>query len=379
MHQSRAYDWLFTYVVEMYDMLTRRRAVAICAVAMACSGTLFAQNRNQKPQPNQPPKLSNAQKADLAVITQSIDALATGQTAPNDLSMTWARQDLLKAQGGKQYVPFMVTIDPAAAAGKTLTVYWRVVSQGAAAAAPAPPANQKGDNKNQPAPRPDYAYEDMNTVSVPGNAKGAERISRSFAVAPGTYDVFMVVKEPAPEKPQKNAPPQKMSLLKQTVEVPDLWNEELNTSSVFVAERIDPLPAPLTTQQQAERPYALGTMEIVPAVDTKFAKNEELQTFLLIYNAKTDKDNKPDVSIEFNFHTTVKGEEKFFNKTNPQNLNAQTLPPGFDFAAGHQLQAGQAVPLTSFPEGEYRLEIKVTDKLADKSVTRNLNFSVAAQ
>ena len=380
MHQPRAYHWLFTYVVEMYDMLTRRRAVAICAVAIAFSGTLFAQNRNQKPQPNQPPKLTNAQKADLAVITQSIDGIAAGQAAPNDLSMTWARQDLLKAQGGKQYVPFTVTIDPAAAAGKTLTVYWRVVSQGAAAAAPAPAATQKGDNKNQPAAaRPDYAYEDMNTVSVPGNAKGVERISRSFAVAPGTYDVYMVVKEPAPEKPQKNAPPQKMSLLKQTVQVPDLWNEELNTSSVFVAERIDPLPAPLTTQQQAERPYALGTMEIVPAVDNKFAKSEELQTFLLIYNAKTDKDNKPDISIEFNFHTTVKGEEKFFNKTNPQSLNAQTLPPGFDFAAGHQLQAGQAVPLTSFPEGEYRLEIKVTDKLADKSLTRNVNFTVAAQ
>jgi FAD synthase len=161
--------------------------------------------------------------------------------------------------------------------------------------------------------------------------------------------------------------------------VPDLWNEELNTSSVFVAERIDPLPAPLTPQQQAERPYALGTMEIVPAVDTKFAKSDELQTFLLIYNARTDKENKPDISVEFNFHTTVGGAEKFFNKTNPQNLNAQTLPPGFDFAAGHQLQAGQAVPLTSFPEGEYRLEIKVTDKLAGKDVTRNVNFTVGAQ
>ena len=360
-------------------MLTRRRAVALCAVAVAFSGTLFAQNRDQKPQPNQPPKLTNAQKAELTAIAQSIEAVAAGQPAPNDLALTWARQDLLKAQGGKQYVPFTVMIDPAAAAGKTLTVYWRVVSQTAAAAAPAtPPPSQNRDNKNQPAPRVDFAYEDMNTFSVPGNAKGSERISRSFAVGPGTYDLYLVVKEPSPEKPQRNAPPPKMSILKQTVQVPDLWNEELNTSSVFVAERIDPLPAPLTALQQAERPYALGTMEIVPAVDSKFAKSEELQTFLLVYNAKTDKDNKPDVSVEFNFYTTQAGAEKFFNKTNPQNLNAQTLPPGFDFAAGHQLQAGQAVPLTSFPEGEYRLEIKVTDKLADKSVTRNVNFTVSA-
>ena len=362
-------------------MLTRRGAVAVCAAAVALSGTLVAQNRNdnQNQQQKQPPKLSNAQKAELTAITQLIDGVVKGQPAPNDLSLTWARQDLLKAQGGKQYVPFMVTMDPSAIAGKTLTVYWRVVSQAAAPPA-APPADQKqSDNRNQPAPRVDFAYEDMNTFAVPGNAKGTERISRSFAVGPGTYDVYMIVKEQAPEKPQRNAPPPKVSLLKQTVQVPDLWNEELNTSSVFIAERIDPLPAPLTALQQAERPYALGAMEIVPAADSKFAKSDELQTFLLIYNAKTDKDNKPDISVEFNFHTTVGGAEKFFNKTNPQNLNAQTLPPGFDFAAGHQLQAGQAVPLTSFPEGEYRLEIKVTDKLAEKNVTRNVNFTVGAQ
>jgi hypothetical protein len=361
-------------------MLTRRAVMAGCmAASIVFSATLAAQNDRNQEKPKEPPKLSNAQKADLASITQIVDAVAAGQPGPNDLSLTWAREDLLKAQGGKQYVPFTVTINPAATTAKTLTVYWRVVATGAAAPAtppPAPAGNQR-DNKNPP-PKVDYAYEDMNTYAVPGNSKGAERISRSFAVNGGTYDVYIVVKEPTPERPQRNAPPPKVSVLKHSVTVPDLWSEDLNTSSVFIAERIDPLPAPLTVQQQAERPYALGTMEIIPAVDTSFAKSDELQTFLLIYNARTDKDNKPDVSVEFNFHVKQGGEEKFFNKTNPQNLNAQTLPPGFDFAAGHQLQAGQAVPLSSFPEGEYRLEIKVTDKLAQKTVTRDVGFKVGA-
>jgi hypothetical protein len=81
--------------------------------------------------------------------------------------------------------------------------------------------------------------------------------------------------------------------------------------------------------------------------------------------------------VEFNFYSKQNGAEKFFNKTDPQQLNAQTLPPGFDINAGHQLQSGQAVPLASFPEGEYRLEIKVTDKIASKSVTRDVNFTVS--
>jgi hypothetical protein len=357
-------------------MKIRRGAFAACVAAgLVFSATLVAQNDRNTQKPNQAPKLSNAQKADLTAINQMIEAVTAGQPAPNDLSMTWAREDMLKAQGNRQYVPFTLTMSPGAAAGKPLTVYWRVVSKNAAAPPPAATPPAQGD-KPPPAAPPAFVYEDMNTVTLPAGTAPA-RISRSFAVAGGSYDVYVVVKEPAPEKPQRNAPALKASLIKHSVEVPDFWNDELNTSSVFVTERIDPLPAPLTPQQMTERPYALGAMEVVPRIDTNFKKNDELSTFLLIYNAKTDAANKPDVSVEFNFYTTQAGVEKFFNKTNPQNLNAQTLPPQFDFAAGHQLQAGQAVPLSSFPEGEYRLEVKVTDKLANKTVTKDVKFSVS--
>ena len=82
------------------------------------------------------------------------------------------------------------------------------------------------------------------------------------------------------------------------------------------------------------------------------------------------------MTVEYNFYNTQNGAEKFFNKTNPQSLNAQTLPPGFDPAAG--MTNGQTIPLASFPEGDYRLEIKITDKLATKSVTRDVKFSVSA-
>jgi len=209
-------------------------------------------------------------------------------------------------------------------------------------------------------------------------------------VAAGEYDVFMVAKEPTPEKAPKGAPPPKMSVVKQTITVPDFWNSELNTSSLIVAQRIDPLPAPLTPDQLRERPYgALGQMEIVPVYgDLKFEKKSELSTFMLVYNPKTDSANKPDISIDYVFCQTAAGSEpkagepckageKFFNKTNAQNFNAQTLPPQFDLAAGYQIQTGQAVPLATFPEGQYRLEIKITDKIANKSLIRDVNFTVS--
>lgn len=354
-------------------MVTRRRVISLASAAiLTFSAAVFAQQASPAPR-----KLTDAEKKEIQTLQKLVDDAAAGQAAPNDLQLAWMHEDLLKAQGNKQYIPFNVSIDPSKVAGGKVSFYWRVVSKDAAAAAPAAADAKdakKDDKKNV---RPEYAYEDLNTIAIAPGSAAPMRISRSFTVSPGNYDVFVVVKEPTPEKAPKNAPPQKSSLVKQSVVVPDLWNGELNTSSVIIAERIDPLPAQLTPQQQGERPYALGMMEIVPAASAKFTKKAELSTFLLIYNAKTDSANKPDVSVEYNFYAKQAGAEKFFNKTNPQNLNAQTLPPQFDFAAGHQLQSGQAVPLASFPEGEYRLEIKITDKIANKTLTRDVNFSVS--
>src|SRR4029077_4423257 len=118
----------------------------------------------------------------------------------------------------------------------------------------------------------------------------------------GSYDVFVVVKEPTQDKAPKGAPAPKASILKQSLTVQDFWNGELATSTVILAQRIDPLPAPLTPQQQADRPYARGTMEILPAFDTKLSKKSELSTFMLIYNPKVDSANKPDVAVEYNFY-----------------------------------------------------------------------------
>lgn len=350
-------------------MVTRRRVIACSSAAVLFfSAALFA----QAPQAPKPRKMSDAEKKEIQVIQKLVDESATGASMPNDLGLAWVREDLLKAQGNKQYLPFNVMIDPSKVSGGKVSFYWRVVSKDA----PAPPAEVKGKEQKKGA-RPEYAYEDLSTIEIPAGAPSPMRISRSFTVSPGNYDLYILAKEPVPEKAPKNAPPQKASIIKQPLVVPDLWNGELSTSSVIIAERIDPLPVAPTPQQQGERPYALGTMEIVPALSYKFAKKAELSTFLLIYNVKTDAANKPDVTVEYNFYAKQGGAEKFFNKTNPQALNAQTLPPEFDFAAGHQLQSGQAVPLASFPEGDYRLEIKVVDKIANKTLIRDVNFSVA--
>jgi hypothetical protein len=356
-----------------FALLMTSTSTIAAALVLACTVALVAQKKDDK-------KQSDAQKKEILDIVKIVDGAAGGQTATNDFGLAWAHEDYLKATANKEYIPFTVTFDASKVTSPNVALYWRVVAKDAAAPTatlnlPAKKDDKdKKDDKKAPAK---YAYEDINFVPVNTSQGATARLSRAFTVTAGTYDIYVVMKEPA--SPQKNAAAPKVSLVKQTVTVPDFWSQELTTSSVIIASRIEPLAAPLSANEQIERPYALGMMEIVPTTDMKFSTKGELSVFMLIYNPKVDAMNKPDVTVEYNFYQKPTGApEKFFNKTSPQPLNATTLPPQFDMSLGHQLQTGQAVPLASFPAGDYRLEIKVTDKLSTKSLTRDVNFTVTA-
>jgi hypothetical protein len=351
-------------------MVIRRRVVALAAVvAIAGGASVFAQKKDDK-------KRDDAQSKDFAAAVKLVDDIAAGTAQPaNDLDLKWVRTDSFKAQNGKVFMPFVMTVDSSKVNG-AVNFYWRVVSKSAAPTpTPAPAKNDKKD-KDKPKQAENFPWEDFNG-NLPLAAAGGGRIQRSFSVVPGSYDVYVVAQEPSPAQPVKGAPPQKVSALKETVDVPAYWNDDLNTSSVILAQTITPLAAPLSAQQLVDRPYAaFQSIEIAPTLDYKLQKTGEIHIFFFVYNPKVDANSKPSVNIEYNFYTKSGGAEKFFNKTPMLALNASTLPPQFNMAAGHQLQGGQDIPLGSFPVGDYRLEIKVTDTLATKTITRDVNFSV---
>jgi hypothetical protein len=327
-------------------------------------------------------KVEKAQQFDIQSVVRSTDAAMAGQLA-NDFTMAF-RNDSLKAQEGKTYVPYTVSFDQAQApAGKALTMFVRVVNKGMASApAAADPKKAKEDkSKNQ---HPEYVSQEAYfvTLTPPASATEPYRISRAFAVPAGEYDVYVTLKERLPvDAKDREKAPTKTGVLKQSLTVPNYWSDELVTSSVIVADKVEPLNAPLTAREQLEQPYTLGTTQIFPSMTNTFSKKNEISIVFLIYNPALGADKKPDVAVDYSFYqklATAENGEKFFNKTNPQVFSAKTLPPQFDPAAGHQLVAGQSLPLGSFPEGEYRLEIKVSDKISGKTVTHNIKFVVTA-
>lgn len=349
-------------------MAIRRGVIAILVSAAAVLSTaLLAQEGAQEGGR----ELSDAEKREFDAALEITNGIAAGQPQPNDLSLVWVREDLMKAEGNMQYVPFTVTIDPSEVNGRDVSIVWRVLPK----AVEAPSETAAPSGTEEPV-LPGAAFQNVTMVDLPSNKSEPVSISRSFVVPSGSYDVSVVVKEPTPERPDRNAPPLKVSVLSQALDVRDLWTGELNTSSLFLARRLEPLPAPLTPAQRAERPYVLGGLEIVPALDSRFSTDAELATYMFIYNMKADSQDKPDVTVEYSFYAKRADGEEFFNRAAPEALNAQTLPPAFSLALGHQLPTYVVVPLASFPEGDYRLEIKVTDKIAASTVTREANFTV---
>jgi hypothetical protein len=191
----------------------------------------------------------------------------------------------------------------------------------------------------------------------------------------GTYDVYVAYKERTPEKNAPRGFVPKMGVLKTSVTVPDYYNGELNTSTILVAEKVNMLSAPINPDDARERPFVFGMQELIPATDMEFKKAEELSIFFQVYNAGLDPAGKPNLTLEYEFHKTEGGAEKFFNKTNPQQVNATNLPPQFD-PAKFPVPGGITVPLASFGEGEYRLNVKITDQAAKKTLTRDIKFTV---
>jgi hypothetical protein len=302
------------------------------------------------------PKETDPTKAAVAA-TPAVDAK----------SFTW-RYDLMKAADGKVYVPYTMTV-PAEAigGGGPVSVYLRVVQKGSQ-----PATDGKTDQKDA---NP-YPFEDFFTVEPRPAAAGLPpRIMRAFAAPPGEYDVYFGLRAKPADPKKRDEQPIRVVAVKQNVELPNFWDGQFTTSSVVITAKVDTVQGQVSPEMQRDRPYLFGQTEFVPSPDNKFKKTDELSVLFQIYNPGLE-GGKPNVTIEYSFHQKLAEGEKYFNKTSPQQLNGETLPPTFDVATTQMLPGGQSVPLASFPVGDYRMEIKITDAVSKKTITRDVAFSV---
>ena len=334
-----------------------RRAMAL-VVALVMSATFAV--AQQAPKKDEK-KRSKQENQEIEQLIKVIDAAAAGQPVASEIGIAIEPFHFLAAQN-LTFVPFIMKLTNAPKTDLAMIV--RVVAPEAAAT----------DPKAKPKGRPVYPWEDAHFISAAELQGDPATLYRILQAAPGTYDVYVAIKERLPEKAPRNQVA-KVGWVKTSVELPNFSNGEFATSSVLVTDKVNTLTAPMTPEERRTRPFVFGAQEFVPAPDLDFAKTEEFNVLFQVYNSGLEATGKPNVTIEYEFHRMEDGAEKFFNRTQPQAYNASNLPPQFDPAI-HPIPGSVAIPLTSFPAGSYRLAIKVTDKVANKVLTRDVKFVV---
>jgi hypothetical protein len=325
-------------------MKFRRLAASLTALLLVAGASSLTQAQEKKKER----KLTKQEQQDAQALLKLVDA----GTAIAELPLTWEQHHFVKAADGKTFIPFTVKADTKS----ELSLYVRAVAKGAA-----PPA--KGM-------KVEYPWDDIQFLAAGPDG----RFSRALSVAPGEYDLFVAVKE---KSTGKKGEVTKTTVLKRDLSVPDFTQPELKVSSVILAANVE-AAQPLDMDGQRANPYTFAGMKVTPSLDAKFKKAGELSLVFWIYGVSPTSMQKPDVQVDYSFSKKDGAEWKYFNKTAPQMLNGNTFPPEFSLAVGHLVTGSLSIPLGSFEPADYKVEIKITDKVSGKSITENVQFNVGA-
>jgi hypothetical protein len=306
-------------------------------------------------------KLSRDETTQYEALHALVDAVMAGKPpAPSDVKLTF--QNHFLKTGTSAYVPYTLEIS-----GSTFSdfaaMYVRAVRK-------APKAGVGVLTARAPKSS-DFAFADVYFLSDQGPPQTGA-ISRALELPAGEYDVYVALRQRASK--DRKAPPPRMAVHTQSLTVPDM-NSGLTTSSIILAKSLEPAAAQLTAQEQLEQPFSISGYKITPAFTATIPKGGELLLVFFVYNEGVAASGKPDLDVDYNFFRAA--EEKPFSKLATTPFNATTLPGEFNRYAGHQVFVGQEIPLTSFAPGDYKLEIRITDKINSQTLTRYVPFTVA--
>ena len=320
-------------------------------VLLSISGTAAAHGQTRAPS-------DLAHWESIKPLFGRVERVAAGSEPADEIATGWGCH-FFKAEAGVVFVPFTIEVPAGTFSSFPLAMYVRVVARGAPAPAPGP-----RDALAQ------YPFEDAAIVEQPGDG----RISRGFSAPPGKYDLYIGLADRA----DPSVPDPKAVVIKREIDVPAI-GPGLDVSSLVIVEKIevDPRGRRLDYEEQLDEPYALWGSKLTPALRRAFRRGEHLSVTFLVYGAEPAPDGALDVEVDYSFYRRTPAGEQFFTRTRPELLNRETLGPGFDQGAGDLAVAGRQVPLATFEDGSYRLEIRVTDKTGGRSLSRSLSFAVS--
>jgi GWxTD domain-containing protein len=184
--------------------------------------------------------------------------------------------------------------------------------------------------------------------------EGASIYQKIIPLRPGRYKLDLVLKDINSGN---------MSTLTRSFAVPRWPDEQLQLSSLILADKVETLPP----TEIGTGSFRIGQNRVHPSVKSEFteARNKAVNLWFQVYSLKLDEaSHKPDATFELLI--TRNGQEV-----------KRTVEQVSDLSnAASQMTLARSFPLSEFQPGQYVVQVKVTDNLTKNAIANSANFTV---
>jgi GWxTD domain-containing protein len=208
-------------------------------------------------------------------------------------------------------------------------------------------------------------FEDTVQVDVPAELlpKTIENTSvywKALPLRPGRYRFDVVVKDVNGDR---------VGTWKQGIQVPEYNEEKLASSSLILADIMEPVPAKTVGTGN----FVIGTTKVRPRVasaDGKpvaFKRNQRLNFWMQVYNLTVDeKTHKPSATVEYSVVDAATNKQVIHATENTEQMGN----------VGEQVTLQKTLSGTSLQPGIYRMNIKVNDNVSKQTVDPSVTFAI---
>jgi len=200
-------------------------------------------------------------------------------------------------------------------------------------------------------------FQDSVALDVPENEYQRYISKRSIyqkalPLRPGRYKLTVVVKDDINGH---------MGSMEVGIVVPKYPDDTLSTSSLILADQIQPLP----TSQVGSGPFVIGGTKVRPSVKQSFTRDQNLGIYMQVYNLGLDaQTHKPSAEIEYDIAREGKS---ILNQTE----DVAKMPN-----ATQQLTLQKTMPLQQLQPGKYTVQIKVKDNVTKQTLAPSATFEL---
>ncbi|GAC1431186.1 MAG: hypothetical protein NVS1B11_12670 [Terriglobales bacterium] len=208
-------------------------------------------------------------------------------------------------------------------------------------------------------------FEDTVQVDVPAEllAKVAENSSvywKALPLRPGRYKLDVVVKDVNGDR---------VGTWTRGVLVPDFEDDRLSSSSLIVADLMEPVAA----KNVGTGSFVIGNTKVRPRVASadgkpvSFKRNQKMNFWMQIYNLGVDgKTHKPSATVEYDVVNIATNKPVIRSVENTDQMGN----------VGDQVTLQKTLSAANLDPGIYRIQIKVNDNISKQTVDPSATFAV---